>query len=176
MVACKHLGSWQKAASPVEVTIPAKSCLAAVPLGCKLSSAQLSSGALAGLMVCGHHCPSRIVLGNLGDMPKAMHTKMAPTSLASLFPQICPLLEHRKLVAWPLMLGLPHTVSVDNVTVNQAPGVGWEDTMGRLDSNRITETRVLLGREPLPHIAKLSRDSVFQSMIQTIMTTWDRGA
>lgn len=39
----------------------------------------------------------------------------------------------------------------------------------------ITETRVLLGRA-LAHIAKLNRDSVFQSMIQTIMAAWDRGA
>jgi hypothetical protein len=50
MVACKHLGSWQKAACPAEVTIPAKSYLAAVPLRCKLGIAQLSPDTLAGLM------------------------------------------------------------------------------------------------------------------------------
>lgn len=64
-------------------------------------------------------------------------------------------------MAWPLMLGLLHTVSVDNVTVNQAPGVVWEDTM---DSNRSTETtRVLLGREPLPHTAKLTETVSFRA-------------
>lgn len=29
--------------------------------------------------------------------------------------------------------------------------------------------------EPLLHIVKLSRDSIFQSMIWTIMAAWDRG-
>lgn len=114
--------------------------------------------------------------GTLGDMPKATRTKTVPTSLDSLFPQICPLLEHGKLVAWPHMLGLPNMVSVDNVAVNQACGVGVGSTQwGDWLPNGITETRVLLGREPLPHIVKLSRDSIFQSMIRTIMAAWDRG-
>lgn len=74
------------------------------------------------------------------------------------------------------MLGLPNMVSVGNVTVNQTPGVGVRRTQwGDWPSNRITETGVLLGRA-LVHIAKLSRDSVFQSMTQTIMAAWDRGA
>lgn len=85
MVACKDLGSWQRAASPAEVTIPPKSCLAAVTLEYKLSSAQLT---WQGWWICGHHCPSRIVLRTLGDKPKAICTKIAHTSLASLLLQI----------------------------------------------------------------------------------------
>lgn len=77
------------------------------------------------------------MLGTLGDMPKAMCTKTAPISLTSLFPQICPLLEHTKPVAWLLMLGLHNMVSADNATINQAPWGGCEeDAMGRLASQR----------------------------------------
>lgn len=103
------------------------------------------------------------MLGPLGDMPKAMRTKTVPMSPTSLFPQICPFLEHRKPVAWLLMLGLPNMASADSVTVNQAPGVAVGRTQwGDWPPNEITETRVLLGRA-LAHIAKLSSDISFRA-------------
>lgn len=77
------------------------------------------------------------MLAPLGDMPKAMRTKTVPISLASLFPQICPLLEHRKPVAWLLMLGLPNMASADSVTVNQAPRVA----VGRIQWGRLASQR-----------------------------------
>lgn len=49
-------------------------------------------------------------------------------------------------------VGSAYMVSVNNVTVNQVPGVGVERTQwGDWPPNGITETRVLLGRALAPY-------------------------